>query len=377
MDGWVPSRDEGLRRLQDFLPRAGRAYAKLRNYDRGPARHTDVSTLSPWIRHGLLPLGRVWDDAKDGPPRDVAKFRDELLWQEYARHLYARLGRETRHSLRAELTHEDGWRDPWPRDMRCMDVCLDELESDGWLVNQTRMWLASQWSVRGGAPWQEGEDRFFRHLLDGSRAANRLGWQWTVGAGSGKSYGFSRWQVEKRAPLLCRECELRDACPIQDWPQDPERRRAPAPAKLEHDPDLASTAGPKTPERNGSPEIVWLTAESLGDEDPALAANPGLPALFVFDEALLTRLRLDGKRLVFLAETLADLATRRSVEIWRGAPEAVLAERPIACTFTPVPGWRRIAARLPLAEVHPWPWLRRPHDGSLRSFSAWRRQLAP
>ena len=81
-----------------------------------------------------------------------------------------------------------------------MRFVTDELHRDGWLVNQTRMWLASQWAVRAGADWRAGEDAMFTHLLDGSRAANRLGWQWTVGTGSGKPYGFSRWQVEKRAP---------------------------------------------------------------------------------------------------------------------------------------------------------------------------------
>ena len=55
---------------------------------------------------------------------------------------------------------------------------------------------------------RDGEDVFFRHLLDGSRAANRIGWQWTVGALTGKPYGFSRWQVEKRAPGLCDTCSF-------------------------------------------------------------------------------------------------------------------------------------------------------------------------
>ena len=53
-----------------------------------------------------------------------------------------------------------------------------------------------------------------------ARAANRLGWQWTVGALTGKPYGFSRWQVEKRAPGVCAGCELRRACPVQQWPDE-------------------------------------------------------------------------------------------------------------------------------------------------------------
>ena len=54
MTMWTPTRDAALRRLEHFVPRAGRAYAKLRNYDRGPDRHEDVSQLSPWIRHRLI-----------------------------------------------------------------------------------------------------------------------------------------------------------------------------------------------------------------------------------------------------------------------------------------------------------------------------------
>ena len=54
----------------------------------------------------------------------------------------------------------------------------------------------------------------YRELIDGSRAANLLGWQWTVGAGTGKPYGFARWQVEKRAPGLCKGCALVNLIPI-------------------------------------------------------------------------------------------------------------------------------------------------------------------
>jgi deoxyribodipyrimidine photo-lyase len=258
--------------------------------------------------------------------------------------------------------------------MACVARALEELEASGWLPNQARMWLASQWTVRGGAPWPEGEERFFHHLLDGSRAANRLGWQWTTGAGSSRPYGFSRRQVERRAPGLCTRCALRDACPILDWPE-PSPAGAPgaAPAALARDPDPEATGGPSAAERSGSPERVWLTAESLGTDDPALSARPDLPAVFVFDAPLLGRLRLSRKRLVFLVETLAELAQRRALELLRGAPAYALHGRRLAATFTPVPGWRRRRQTLDVVELHPWPWLVRPHSGSVRSFSAWRR----
>lgn len=351
-------------------------YAARRN-EVHPPRRRGASGLSPYVRHGLLALPRVWAHVADGPPRDRSKFRDELLWQEYARHVYARLGARTREALRFDPARDTAaWPEPWPRDMACVDLVLGELERDGWLVNQTRMWLASQWTVRAGWDWRPGEDRFFTHLLDGSRAANRLGWQWTVGAGTGRPYGFARRQVERRAPGVCAGCALRDACPIGDWPPDRSPARVPdPPAALRSDPDPGATAGPPAVERHGdrAPEAVWITAESLGDEDPALAAHPELPAVFVLDRALLERLRLSGKRLVFLAEMLADLATRRPVEVLLGDPVDELAGRPVAATFAPVPGWRRRAARIAPVEVHPWPWLVRPHGGPAGSFSAWRR----
>ena len=339
-----------------------------------PVARRGASRMSPYIRHGLLPLPAVWSAVRDAPVRDRGRYRDELLWQEFARHLYARVGSATAEPLsRAQpVSRPDPgqvWaQDPWPAEMNCMRSVVGELRDDGWLVNQTRMWLASQWAVRAGADWRAGENEMFAHLLDGSRAANRLGWQWTVGTGSGKPYGFSRWQVQKRAPQLCRDCALAIACPIQQWPDThigppvpgPDLNRSPVPA------------GPAAVQ-GAAAEQVWLTAESLGTADPALAADPTRPAVFVFDEPLLRRLRLSGKRLIFLAETLGELAVHRRVEVRRGNVALELAGRSLAATWTPVPGWARLSRVLAPVEVHPWPWLVRPTTMSIRSYSAWRR----
>ncbi|NND83643.1 MAG: deoxyribodipyrimidine photolyase [Acidimicrobiia bacterium] len=344
-------------------------YASSRN-EVHPAERRGASGLSPWIRHGLLSLPRVWDAVEGGPSKDVRKFRDELLWQEYARHLYARVGRGSGSDLRMTASfHDDA--QPWPREMACVDASLTELERDGWLVNQSRMWLASDWAVRHRARWQDGEDYFFRHLLDGSRAANRLGWQWVAGRATGRPYGFSRQQVERRAPGLCRTCPLSDACPIADWPEDPPLTPVDAALLSRH--DGQATAGPAAPRHTGTPDAVWLTAESLGDADPALSAHPDLPAVFVFDAPLLSKLRLSAKRLIFLAEALADLGRRRAIEVRLGHPTEELAGRPLATTFAPVPGFRSRATHLDVATLHPWPWLVQPNSGSVASFSAWRR----
>lgn len=349
-------------------------YASERN-EVYPMPRRGASALSPYIRHGLLPLERVWEHVGGGPQEDVAKFRNELLWQEYARHWYSRLGHRTATGIRNTLPAEKTADEPWNRDMACLELSVGELEDDGWLVNQSRMWLASEWAVRGGLDWQQGEDYFFRHLLDGSRAANRLGWQWTTGVGSTKTYGFSRWQVEERAPGLCASCELVHSCPIEEWPSEPQLVPTEQPVELRSDSNAEKLAGPTDTESNGDADAVWLTAESLGVMDPALAAHQDLPAVFVLDESLLRSLQLSSKRLVFLTETLAELATSREVELHLGDPVEVLAGRRLATTYAPVPGFRRRSAELDIASLHPWPWLRRPSTGTVLSFSAWLKSV--
>lgn len=352
-------------------------YAKRRSQVH-PARSRGATALSPYIRYGLITIAEATAAVADAPGADRHKFVDELWWQEYTRHLYARVGTRNRNPLRREpAVSATPWDDPLQydperNDMACMRAVSDELEQTGWLVNQTRMWVASHWSVRAGHDWRDGEDWMFRHLLDGSRAANRYGWQWSIGAMTSDAYGFSRWQVEKRAAAWCASCPRASNCPIQDWPT-----AAPGAAVddslLRSGPDLA---GPHESVIKGEPEAVWLTAESLGDRDPSLAAWPNLPAVFVFDEPLLARLRLSTKRLVFIAETLAVLAEQRDLRVLLGDPITELAGTALASTFAPVPGYQQRAARLDIVASHPYPWARRPNGGDVRSHSAWIKNRA-
>ena len=336
-----------------------------------PVQTRGASVLSPYIRHNILTLQQVWDHVAKAPYDDKEKFRDELLWQEYARHLYARVGTKLFENLRFHQTW-DAAGDGWPKGMACVDGTVEELERDGWLVNQTRMWLASHWTVRNNAGWLHGQERMYRELIDGSRAANLLGWQWTVGSGSGKPYGFARWQVEKRAPEYCGRCPLNKNCPIEKFPDEVELRDLEVEPLLNRDPDPSSTAGPREVIENRPPKAVLLTIDSMGDSDPALAANPNLPVHFVFNEAALQKLQLSSKRIYFYLETLQDLATRREVTVSIGDPYTFAAENDVAVTYAPVPSFSKFTN---LAEIHPYPWLRTPHTHSVRSFSAWRNKL--
>lgn len=343
-----------------------------------PRDDRGASGLSPYIRHGLLSLPRVHEHpaVSGAPPDDRFRFQGELLWQEYSRHWYAVFGARTRrgvHHTPMPSTSADQWtREPWPDDMKCMSETLRELHEDGWVVNQARMWLASQWSVRAGEDWRRGEDEMFRHLLDGSRAANRQGWQWVVGGTRGRSYGFARRQVLKRAPAWCAECALADDCPIRGYAES-----VTGPATSDRIPqDAADRLGFGDDDDHASGvEAVWLTAESLGDDDPALRAYPDAPVHFIFDEPLLERWQLSGKRLVFLSECLANLAARREVHAWRGTPAAWLSrQKAVATSRAPVPGFRKLAEQHRSAlRLQPWPWLRPPSAALLERLDGAKR----
>lgn len=336
-----------------------------------PRERRGASVLSPYIRHNLLTLAEVWQHVSDAPRRDRDKFRDELLWQEYARHVYARLGIRMFENLRFaqdDTTVGNGWEG----DLACVAMVLDELHEDGWLVNQTRMWLASHWTVRNGKGWRHGQELMYRELIDGSRAANLLGWQWTVGSATGKPYGFARWQVEKRAPGLCGSCALKNACPIEHFPEDQQLAMLDGDPLLTHDPDVARTTGPTAPVQLRTPEVVLLTVDSLGDADPALAANPELPVAFVCDARALKKLQLSSKRIFFILETLQDLAHRRNLSVYIGDPTEFVASNAVAITHAPVPSFTRLEG---IAELHPYSWLTAPHQHSVQSFSAWRQKI--
>lgn len=335
-----------------------------------PVTRRGATVLSPYIRHNLLTLKQVWDAVENAPSRDRDKFQDELLWQEYARHLYARVGVRFFENL-TFVQERDALGDGWQGNMHCINQVVQELETDGWLVNQTRMWLASHWTVRNGKGWLHGQERMYQHLLDGSRAANLLGWQWTVGS-AGKPYGFARWQVEKRAPGLCMRCPLKKACPIQNFPEEVTLPRLDKPEFLERDLNLDATTGPTSPVRNSKPQEVLLTIDSLGDADPAMIANPELPVVFVFNREALAKLQLSSKRIHFYLETLQDLALRKNLKVLLGSPYEYARENAVAVTYAPVPSFGKFSG---IAELHPYLWLEAPHDRNIRSFTAWRQNL--
>ena len=76
------TRQAALARLEEFAPRAGRAYAASRNHDLGPENRTNVSLLSPYVRHRLLTEQEIVAAVLDQhAPAAADKFIQEVAWR--------------------------------------------------------------------------------------------------------------------------------------------------------------------------------------------------------------------------------------------------------------------------------------------------------
>ncbi len=196
------TRRDALVRLEQFLPRAGRAYAARRNFDEGPGRRSAVSELSPAIRRRLVTEEEVARAAVGAHGFEAAeKFVMEVCWRSYWRGwLEARPAVWRRYLADVErledaLSRNAGLAAGFAEAVAgrtgidCFDFWAKEVQETGYLHNHARMSFASIWIFTLGLPWQLGADLFFRHLLDACPASNTLGWRWVAGLQTqGKTY---------------------------------------------------------------------------------------------------------------------------------------------------------------------------------------------
>jgi deoxyribodipyrimidine photo-lyase len=197
---FVPTRAAGLARLAAFAPKMGRAYAAGRNTDRGPGRHSHVSTLSPWVRRRLVLESELVAAALAAHgPEAAQKFIAEVFWRGYFKGWLERrpqVWASYRTGLEADLAALDrrtakalARAEAGETGIEPFDAWVRELVETGYLHNHARMWFASIWIFTLGLPWRLGADFFLRHLLDGDAASNTLSWRWVAGLHTrGKAY---------------------------------------------------------------------------------------------------------------------------------------------------------------------------------------------
>lgn len=197
-----PTRDQALQQLAAFVPRAGRAYADRRNYDYGPSERSNVSTLSPYIRHRLITESEVVQSLLQAhSPLAAEKFIQEVCWRTYWKGWLEQRpdvwsNYLTEVSAQRERVLEDAGLATAVKSVtlgttgiECFDAWAHELVQTGYLHNHARMWFASIWIFTLRLPWVLGAEFFLSHLLDGDPASNTLSWRWVAGLHTaGKTY---------------------------------------------------------------------------------------------------------------------------------------------------------------------------------------------
>ncbi len=282
---FATTRTHALQQLEDFLPRAGRAYASRRNHDAGPGAERTTSLLSPAIRRKLITEAEVC--ARVVATQGAAageKFIQEVCWRTYwVGWLQQRPGVWTRYrdELAQLLARTELDRAPQRRyaaaiagqtGIDAFDGWARELVETGWMHNHARMNFASIWIFTLKLPWQLGADFFYRHLLDACPASNTLSWRWVAGLQTaGKTYLANPDAIRQMHPRFRLEAPLaRAAMPLP--PDDPGGPCGIARADV-IDPDkrtgLFITTADLSVETQSLPALVAVAATSHIGGDPA------------------------------------------------------------------------------------------------------------
>jgi deoxyribodipyrimidine photo-lyase len=179
-------------------------YGRNRNYLDGA-----VSKLSAYIRHGVITLREVLDEAKKkGSPEEIYKFVQELAWRDHWQRIYKAHPEWIWEDIEPYKTgykaHEYAFDLPdeikeGKTKVACIDHFCKTLIETGYLHNHARMYLASYIVHWRRIRWQAGAQWFLEHLLDGDPASNNLSWQWVASTFSNKPYIFNLQNVQKYA----------------------------------------------------------------------------------------------------------------------------------------------------------------------------------
>jgi hypothetical protein len=201
------SRASAIERLNKFVEQNLSEYSRLRNFDFGPEKRTNISGLSPYITHGVI-------NEKEVIKKSLSKFSfsknekfiQEVLWRTYWKGwLELRPNVWTDYlvklnKIREEFKDDQNYKKAidGKTNIECFNQWVNELKENNYLHNHTRMWFASIWIFTLGLPWQLGAEFFMKYLYDGDAASNTLGWRWVAGVQTqGKHYLASEWNIKK------------------------------------------------------------------------------------------------------------------------------------------------------------------------------------
>ena len=217
------SRAKALDQLNNFVENNLGEYSKLRNFDFGPEKRSNISCLSPYITHGIINEQEVIQKAlsKFSFSKNE-KFIQEVLWRTYWKGwLELRPNVWTDYlvelnQIKNKFQNNQNYLSAieGKTSIDCFNEWVNELKENNYLHNHTRMWFASIWIFTLELPWQLGAEFFMQHLYDGDAASNTLGWRWVAGVQTqGKHYLASEWNIKKFTNNRFQNIKLNENAP--------------------------------------------------------------------------------------------------------------------------------------------------------------------
>ncbi len=187
---------EALVRLEEFLHQHIYSYAD----DRNRMDVEGTSSLSPYLHFGMLGLRQAVSAARqamveargEAAKRSAETWLNELIWREFYIQILFHFPFVSKKAFKPALENI-AWRNDesefkaWKEGQTgvpIVDAAMRQLKEIGWLHNRARMIVASYLVKDLLIDWRWGEKYFMAELLDGDKAANNGGWQWTAGTGT-------------------------------------------------------------------------------------------------------------------------------------------------------------------------------------------------
>lgn len=293
----------------------GTSYGQTRNFLNG-----HVTQLSPYLRHGCITIKEAVTDINDRFGISGQKLLNEFAWREYWRTVWYHYGNNI--LLDMQLPKVSLSFNALPDDIKtastglpCMDSFIKTLNTEGYLHNHARMWLASYMVHWRKTDWQTGANWMHDLLLDGDYASNHLSWQWVSSTFSHKPYFFNQENLAKYTHhQYCETCQAK--CPFNDSyenlsntlfkpSQQAARQQKPVLPIIENKP-------------LGKQTIVWIHDEMLSSNHPLLTQP--YEKIFIIDPDFYQNWSII--RLQFIADCLIEMP---DVKVWIGNSSEIFA----------------------------------------------------
>lgn len=174
------------KRLDNFIEHKITHYKEARDF----VERDGTSSLSPYLRFGLLSIRECYRKAKEIPAG--SSWINELIWRDFYAHILYFFPDSATQEFQPQYRGL-----PWNKDellferfthgmtgYPIVDAAIRQLNTTGWMHNRARMIVASFLTKDLLLDWRLGEHYFSQNLMDYELSSNVGGWQWAASTGT-------------------------------------------------------------------------------------------------------------------------------------------------------------------------------------------------